>query len=38
MVVFDPFANILLNVLHKRSLKADEKKWPMGGSRFESSE
>ncbi|KAH8084246.1 cation efflux family-domain-containing protein [Filobasidium floriforme] len=31
--VFDPFANILLNVLHKRSLKADEKKWPMGGSR-----
>ncbi|KAI5454319.1 hypothetical protein NCC49_004376 [Naganishia albida] len=35
--VFDPFANILLNVLHKRAKKADEKKWPIGGSRFESS-
>lgn len=34
--VFDPFANILLNVLHKRSKNVDEKKWPMGGSRFES--
>lgn len=34
--VFDPFANLLLNVLHKKALKADEKKWPMGGSRFES--
>lgn len=34
--VFDPFANLLLNVLHKKALRADEKKWPMGGSRFES--
>ncbi|KAJ9110023.1 hypothetical protein QFC20_003097 [Naganishia adeliensis] len=34
--VFDPFANILLNVLHKRAKKVDEKKWPIGGSRFES--
>ena len=36
--VFDPFANIVLNYLHKRSTRVDEKKWPMGGSRFESSE
>ncbi|KAJ9111420.1 hypothetical protein QFC19_001189 [Naganishia cerealis] len=36
--VFDPFANVLLNILHKRSKNVDEKKWPIGGSRFESSE
>ncbi|KAJ9115062.1 hypothetical protein QFC22_005390 [Naganishia vaughanmartiniae] len=36
--VFDPFANILLNILHKRAKTVDEKKWPIGGSRFESSE
>lgn len=33
--VFDPFSNILLNYLHKKAVTADEKKWPMGGSRFE---
>ncbi|KAJ9104450.1 hypothetical protein QFC21_001945 [Naganishia friedmannii] len=34
--VFDPFANVLLNILHKRAKNVDEKKWPIGGSRFES--
>lgn len=34
--VFDPFANLLLNILHQKSKTVDEKKWPMGGSRFES--
>ncbi|PWN52303.1 hypothetical protein IE53DRAFT_405218 [Violaceomyces palustris] len=34
--VFDPFANLVLNWLHSKSQNADERKWPIGGSRFES--
>ncbi|SOV06924.1 related to cation diffusion facilitator 10 [Ustilago sp. UG-2017a] len=33
--VFDPFANLVLNWLHRKSEKVDERKWPIGGSRFE---
>ncbi|CAO1638221.1 unnamed protein product [Parajaminaea phylloscopi] len=33
--VFDPFANIALNWLHRKSVRVDERKWPAGGSRFE---
>lgn len=33
--VFDPFANLALLLLHKKSGKVDERKWPAGGSRFE---
>ena len=33
--VFDPFANIVLNWLHRKSERVDERKWPIGGSRFE---
>ncbi|KAJ9473986.1 ZT_dimer domain-containing protein [Pseudozyma hubeiensis] len=33
--VFDPFANIVLNWLHRKSEKVDDRKWPIGGSRFE---
>ncbi|MCO5596165.1 hypothetical protein L7F22_050225 [Adiantum nelumboides] len=33
--VFDPFANIVLNLLHRKSHKLDERKWPIGGSRLE---
>lgn len=33
--VFDPFANLVLNWLHRKSDKVDERKWPIGGSRFE---
>lgn len=32
--VFDPFANLVLNRLHKKGLTADPKKWPQGGARF----
>ena len=30
------FANLVLNWLHRKSEKVDERKWPIGGSRFES--
>ncbi|EPQ25971.1 uncharacterized protein PFL1_06426 [Pseudozyma flocculosa PF-1] len=33
--VFDPFANLVLNWLHRKAAKVDERKWPIGGSRFE---
>lgn len=33
--VFDPFANLVLNWLHRKSEKVDDRKWPIGGSRFE---
>lgn len=33
--VFDPFANIVLNLLHRKSHRLDERKWPIGGSRLE---
>ncbi|TKY89945.1 hypothetical protein EX895_001243 [Sporisorium graminicola] len=33
--VFDPFANLVLNWLHRKSENVDERKWPVGGSRFE---
>ncbi|CBQ68426.1 conserved hypothetical protein [Sporisorium reilianum SRZ2] len=33
--VFDPFANLVLNWLHRKSENVDERKWPSGGSRFE---
>ncbi|CDW98470.1 hypothetical protein [Sporisorium scitamineum] len=33
--VFDPFANLVLNWLHRKSEQVDERKWPIGGSRFE---
>lgn len=33
--VFDPFANIILNMLHSKSKRLDERKWPIGGSRIE---
>ncbi|PWZ03677.1 hypothetical protein BCV70DRAFT_197881 [Testicularia cyperi] len=33
--VFDPFANLVLNWLHRKSERVDERKWPIGGSRFE---
>lgn len=33
--VFDPFANLVLNWLHRKSENVDERKWPIGGSRFE---
>lgn len=33
--VFDPFANIVLNWLHSKSRRLDERKWPIGGSRLE---
>ncbi|PWN44525.1 hypothetical protein IE81DRAFT_364798 [Ceraceosorus guamensis] len=32
--VFDPFANIFLNWLHRKSERLDERKWPSGGSRI----
>ncbi|KDN52511.1 hypothetical protein K437DRAFT_254095 [Tilletiaria anomala UBC 951] len=34
--VFDPFANLVLNWLHRKASNVDERKWPIGGSRFES--
>ncbi|KAN0062169.1 hypothetical protein ACQY0O_005527 [Thecaphora frezii] len=33
--VFDPFANLVLNWLHRKAANVDERKWPIGGSRFE---
>jgi len=33
--VFDPFANLVLNWLHRKSKNVDETKWPAGGARFE---
>ncbi|KAK0521400.1 hypothetical protein OC834_006684 [Tilletia horrida] len=33
--VFDPFANLVLNWLHRKSKDVDETKWPIGGARFE---
>ncbi|SNX85179.1 related to mitochondrial Fe2+ transporter MMT1 and related transporters (cation diffusion facilitator superfamily) [Melanopsichium pennsylvanicum] len=33
--VFDPFANLVLNWLHRKSENVDDRKWPIGGSRFE---
>jgi len=33
--VFDPFANLILWLAHRASAKAEEKKWPVRGSRFE---
>ncbi|KAL7410780.1 hypothetical protein BDY24DRAFT_343675 [Mrakia frigida] len=33
--IFDPFANWILNVAHKKGLTADPLKWPQGGARFE---
>lgn len=33
--VFDPFANLALLLLHRKSSRVDERKWPAGGSRFE---
>jgi hypothetical protein len=33
---FMQFANLVLNWLHRKASKADERKWPSGGSRFES--
>lgn len=34
--VFDPLANLILWLAHRASARAEEKKWPSGGSRFES--
>lgn len=33
--VFDPFANLALNWLHRKAKRVDERRWPAGGSRFE---
>lgn len=33
--IFDPFANLALNFIHRKSVRIDERKWPAGGSRFE---
>lgn len=33
--VFDPFANLVLNWLHRKSARLDERNWPIGGSRME---
>ncbi|KGB76876.2 cation diffusion facilitator 1 [Cryptococcus deuterogattii R265] len=33
--VFDPFANLILWLAHRRSDRANENKWPVRGSRFE---
>ncbi|CDZ98613.1 Mitochondrial Fe2 transporter MMT1 and related transporters (cation diffusion facilitator superfamily) [Phaffia rhodozyma] len=33
--VFDPFANLILNYLHKKGISADPKKWPQGGAKFQ---
>lgn len=33
--VFDPFANLMLWLAHRAANKAEERKWPLGGSRFE---
>lgn len=33
--VFDPFANLTLNWIHRKSERVDERKWPAGGSKFE---
>lgn len=33
--VFDPFANLILWMAHRASTKAEESKWPVRGSRFE---
>ncbi|GFZ48702.1 hypothetical protein JCM24511_06451 [Saitozyma sp. JCM 24511] len=33
--VFDPFANLILWLAHRASDRAEEKKWPVRGSRFE---
>ncbi|UZJ51196.1 hypothetical protein CBS101457_000516 [Exobasidium rhododendri] len=33
--VFDPFANVVLNLLHRASTRVDKRKWPVGGARFE---
>jgi hypothetical protein len=38
LMTVDPFANLILWLAHHRSAKAEEKKWPARGSRFESSE
>ncbi|EJT48105.1 hypothetical protein A1Q2_06227 [Trichosporon asahii var. asahii CBS 8904] len=35
--VFDPFANLILWSAHRASKRANEKKWPARGSRFETS-
>ena len=34
--VFDPLANLILWLAHRASVKAEERKWPARGSRFES--
>ncbi|ODN94777.1 cation diffusion facilitator 1 [Cryptococcus wingfieldii CBS 7118] len=34
----DPFANLILWVAHRKADKADENKWPVRGSRFETSD
>lgn len=33
--VFDLGSNLFLNYMHKRALKMDVNKWPVGGSRLE---
>jgi hypothetical protein len=36
--IVDPLANFILWMAHRMSARAEEKKWPARGSRFESSE
>jgi divalent metal cation (Fe/Co/Zn/Cd) transporter len=33
--VFDPIANLILWLAHRAANKAEDRKWPLGGSRFE---
>lgn len=33
--VFDPVANLILWLAHRAAARAEERKWPLGGSRFE---
>ena len=33
----DPFANLILWLAHRASVRAEENKWPVRGSRFETS-
>jgi hypothetical protein len=33
--VFDPVANLILWLAHRAANRAEERKWPLGGSRFE---
>lgn len=33
--VFDPLANLVLWLAHRAASRAEERKWPLGGSRFE---